>query len=409
MDDIESQIGPGKIKSPPPPAPVTAEPEEVVPKPLDQTAPAPLSTESGSIGEQTTDTRGSGTGELPPEPQESETGVLPPEPAADTGEPPVRTNGNIGDNYFSEFEKIGFSRWPASRIPIQVYIQPISKAKGFRPEFADILKQAFTEWAAAIPSVPIEFVSDPTFSQIYCTWTDNKADLVHDMEGGHTELGLDGQGIMHVDLKIYTLSRKDESPLSVNYIRRVALHEAGHSLGISGHSPEEGDVMFATTNPKDDVAAALSSRDKNTLVALYSKKLTASDLLNPAKTQVGLDTKSPKVRAIQLNNEASAAIQQQKMDVAKDKLAEAYKLDPTNRVICDNLGAIYANFGSMAAVSRNAPLASTYYKMALPYLEKGSNRTALMQVLSNYAQVLRMMNKQQELNAIEAKLRALKQ
>jgi len=45
----------------------------------------------------------------------------------------------------------------------------------------------------------------------------------------------------------------------------VMLHEMGHALGLGGHSPTKGDVMFPSVG-----ARALSERDRNTLRALYA-------------------------------------------------------------------------------------------------------------------------------------------
>jgi hypothetical protein len=48
-------------------------------------------------------------------------------------------------------------------------------------------------------------------------------------------------------------------------VRRVAAHEIGHSLGLFQHSPDPGDLMYAT--PLVDVP---STRDRNTASYLYS-------------------------------------------------------------------------------------------------------------------------------------------
>jgi len=46
---------------------------------------------------------------------------------------------------------------------------------------------------------------------------------------------------------------------------RVAAHELGHSLGLFQHSPDPGDLMYATP-----VVGVPSTRDRNTANYLYS-------------------------------------------------------------------------------------------------------------------------------------------
>jgi hypothetical protein len=53
-------------------------------------------------------------------------------------------------------------------------------------------------------------------------------------------------------------------------VRLVVIHEVGHTLGLWGHSPEPGDIMFQTIgDPSERVATGISARDKETLRLLY--------------------------------------------------------------------------------------------------------------------------------------------
>ena len=316
-------------------------------------------------------------------------------------------NPPSADNYITEIEKNGLTRWDKTRFPVKIYIEQTSSAKGFRPEFASILTQAFKDWGKSISSVPMEFVTSPTYAQISCVWTDNKADLMSNLEGGNTIVVPDDLGIMHVDMKILTVPPKEFNTIPSNFMRRVALHEVGHALGLAGHSPAASDIMFGTIYPKDE-ACNLSARDEKTLVALYTMDIAAGQKLDASKTAITGDMKNPKVKAMALNNEAAIALKGMRMDVAEAKLKEAYKLDPTNKTVSSNLGAIYANLGTFASMARNFPLASQYYKQAVPLLESSNNKTALMQVLSNYAQILQGSNNAVELKNIQSKLQRLR-
>jgi predicted Zn-dependent protease len=311
------------------------------------------------------------------------------------------------ESYISEVEKVGIARWDRARYPLKIYIEPASKAKGFRPEFVSILTQAFKDWGKMIPSVPMQFVDNPTFSQISCTWTDNKADLMSSMEGGNTVVVPDDLGILHADMKILTTPPTQFPSMPNNFVRHVALHEVGHALGISAHSSQSGDIMYGIIYPKDE-SRSLSSRDQKTLLALYTMSIKPGQRLDPAKTGIAGDASNPKVRALKLNNESAEAMKAFRMDVAEGKLKEAHKLDPSNKMITGNLGAIYANLGAIAGMARNFPLATQYFKQAIPLLESSNNKPALGQVLTNYAQILQGTNNTVELKNVQAKLQSLR-
>ena len=53
-------------------------------------------------------------------------------------------------------------------------------------------------------------------------------------------------------------------------IHQVMLHEMGHALGLAGHSPSDQDIMGAPPRPE---VSGLSSRDRNTLKALYARPI----------------------------------------------------------------------------------------------------------------------------------------
>ncbi|MBX9694780.1 MAG: matrixin family metalloprotease [Cyanobacteria bacterium] len=313
----------------------------------------------------------------------------------------------VGDNYLASIKQSGLTKWPASRMPLKIYIEQKSTVPGFSPTFPGILKKAFEDWQSASEKlVTIQFVNSIPGASIVCTWTNKKEEMLTVNEGGNAYVVPDADGIMSADLKILTLI--PEQGNKDFYMRHVALHEAGHTLGITGHSDNSNDIMFGTITSADK-QADLTSRDKDTLLALYTTSATelAQSKIDTSK-EIASTSKSPKIQAFQLNNEAARDIQEQKFDQAIKKLETAHKLDPTNRFVQANLGAMYANLGTVSGMSMNVPQALQYYKKAIPLLEGGGNRTALIQVLENYSKLLRALNQTAELKAIEQKLAKLK-
>ncbi len=313
----------------------------------------------------------------------------------------------VGENYLATIGQSGLTRWPASRMPLKVYIEPKSTVQGFSPTFPGILKKAYQEWQDTSEKlITIQFVDSRQAANIVCTWTDKQDEMLTDKEGGNAYVVPDPEGILTADLKILTLvpSGCDKDL----YMQHVALHEAGHTLGLTGHSENSNDIMYGTITNADKVSD-LTDRDKNTLLALYTTSAAeiAKKKVDTAKEYTST-SKNPKVQAFQLNNEAARDMQEQKFEQATKKLETAHKLDPSNRYVQANLGAMYANLGSVAGMTMNLPQALQYYKKAVPLLESGGNKAALIQVLENYAQILKVFNQPVELKAIEQKIAKLK-
>jgi hypothetical protein len=57
--------------------------------------------------------------------------------------------------------------------------------------------------------------------------------------------------------------------LSEDQVEWIALHEIGHALGMRGHSPIPGDLMYEIVRDRLTVAEGLSTEDVNSFVSLY--------------------------------------------------------------------------------------------------------------------------------------------
>ncbi|MGE0265447.1 MAG: matrixin family metalloprotease [Candidatus Obscuribacterales bacterium] len=378
MDNIEKEIKTDKPESESPPAPV---PESIEPEP----------------------------NETEPEPDEPGSADIPDKLKEETEPPEPKSPG--ADGYLALVDENGLARWPQDRMPVKIYIDQKSDLPHFKEEFPGMLQNAFKKWQDVCPDIlNIEFVQEKDQATIVCTWTEDRDQMMSLKEGGNTMVIPDEDGILSVDMKILTLPPPGNSVIPFNYMERVCLHEAGHALGLTGHSDQESDIMFGTVYP-DQRASELTERDRDTLSALYhlDRRTLMASRLDPAKEadQKALSSSNPKVKALAMSNMAVRALTDKQFDRAAKLLEDAHKLDPTNKLIAKNLGGVYANYGSIAAMTFNLPGACMYFKKSLPLLSLSGDREAQVQVLSNYVKVLRMLNQKAELEKMEKKLAEL--
>lgn len=161
-------------------------------------------------------------------------------------------------------------RFPTDHNPIKLYIDT-SQNDGFSYDLRYLITQAFQQWSNAGGS-PIRFQS----------WDDmNSADIIVRRTTASGQVGFDaagrtryedavnqeGQDMINKTFVRLTVSSYDGTSLSQadkNKLFNLALHEAGHALGIGGHSPSGLDIMYWKSP-----LLRLSDRDINTLRRIY--------------------------------------------------------------------------------------------------------------------------------------------
>jgi len=157
-------------------------------------------------------------------------------------------------------------RWQEERMPLRVYLPAPPPRFVSDPEAVhDAVRDGITDWSdAAGPGVPsFRFVDDPGDADIPIVWdseptSDFIAYCLYDVNAPQRRFGV---------ARILVTARRDgrEVPLEALYL--TVLHEMGHALGLAGHSPEAGDVMYRTSS----TSKGLTARDRETLRLLYSK------------------------------------------------------------------------------------------------------------------------------------------
>lgn len=180
----------------------------------------------------------------------------------------VESVGAPADNYLKELKGQLLS-WPASRMPIKVYVAPGNNVNGFKPSFDRVLRTSFKEWSEASQGlVSFQFVDKPAEANLTCTWLGDAGSLRNRAEAGETNISADSKGICQGSIKLLTVPLMPALPVTENFLKQTCLHEIGHALGFGGHTNNPSDVMFFTVRFIDK-EPQLGLRDSRSVQMLY--------------------------------------------------------------------------------------------------------------------------------------------
>ncbi|HEY9790304.1 MAG TPA: matrixin family metalloprotease [Candidatus Obscuribacterales bacterium] len=167
----------------------------------------------------------------------------------------------------------GVYHWQENKMPIKVCISSGAGVPGFRPQFAGMVRHAFSTWAAASgDKLSWKEVKSPSEADVNVGWTDQVTQRATGTEAGETNAYTQlnkatGQGIIY-GAKMSLLTELPEKQFTDNDMAKTILHETGHALGLQGHSPVRTDIMYYAINA--DQQPALTSRDEATMAHLYA-------------------------------------------------------------------------------------------------------------------------------------------
>lgn len=160
--------------------------------------------------------------------------------------------------------------WPGSRLPVRYYADT-------RSSMRSLVESAIGSWESQLlyGEFAGELVSDSTAADVIVRWSDSVPPDVPPDPGapvfacdGVTTFQLDSAGTAVAE-PIRTLIRittaQAYTPAQVSAcLRRVTIHELGHTLGLLQESANPLDVMYGAVE-----VAAPSGRDRQTVEVLY--------------------------------------------------------------------------------------------------------------------------------------------
>lgn len=176
-------------------------------------------------------------------------------------------------DYLAEMVKSGTFRWTAGRMPLHVYIDDGAGVSAYRPQFKQIMRDAFNAWMqAAGGKLSWVEVSDPRRADIVTTWSDSISVRNGQLEAGRTTAvtqtdRYSGERSL-VAAEVRILTRIGPKVFSDSEIRKTTLHEVGHALGLQGHSPVSSDIMYPSLSLNQ--VPYLQDRDASTISHLYA-------------------------------------------------------------------------------------------------------------------------------------------
>lgn len=162
-------------------------------------------------------------------------------------------------------------RWKRREMPLRIHLPAPPPGLVEEPEgVREVVRRGVTEWAGvAGPGLPrFRFVGSAGEADIPIVWEESPSGDWYVAHCIYAQTSIAGRfGVERV--LVTTRWRGERVPREILYL--VVLHEMGHALGLGGHSPHPGDIMYGERS--DALPQGLSPRDRETLRRLYTSPL----------------------------------------------------------------------------------------------------------------------------------------
>lgn len=251
-----------------------------------------------------------------------------------------------GDNYLGSTISAGkIVHWELSRMPLLVYVGSGAGVDGWSQDMQASVYSGIREWEAATNyKIRFKQVRDPGQANIKIRWQRN---FNHGKVGENPFESI-GDTIVRSDVTIATHIDPNGPVLNSSEIKQIATHEIGHALGLQGHSPYEGDIMYYMMNPAQ--SGVPTARDKKTVALLYriQADVTNNTVGSTAQASQFYDNLKQAEKKVGSSDLQSAIVDYQK----------ALKLKPNSPDLLYNIGVAYSKL-------KQNDQAMNYYRKAL--------------------------------------------
>jgi tetratricopeptide (TPR) repeat protein len=332
---------------------------------------------------------------------------------------------NSPDDYLADATRFRIARWASDRMPIKVFIKDGTGVPGYKPEYADLLKQGFSKWADASGNkLKFSYVNDEAGADIACSWTNDPTHVIAKCEGGQSLLSTDSQGLNKVDLRLATTAKLGGTEFSFpdDAEQRAELHLVGHALGLIGHSQNPEDIM-ALDSGSSPAQTILSPRDMNSLERLYGldDAIVAQYPLDSTVPPLSGNPPCDGVRCELLKCRAATAIKEKHYTEGVRLLDAALAIAPNNLSVANEIVLAYTTLAKQAAAAGTPQIADEYFKKAQKCAEpftSGSSLDAfvhshlkgsLKDCLQEYLSFLESQNRKAEARLVLSHIRSLEQ
>jgi hypothetical protein len=183
--------------------------------------------------------------------------------ALDPADAWARLSTNAAGTYIGDIlhERAAVARWGDRRAdPIRLWIAEGNALEAWQPTDAETVRDAFDEWVTIGLPVRFVLVRDSTSADVRVTWVRDFSEPIN----GRTVWTRDANFWIHGADVVLALHHRHGPRLDSAQLRAIALHEAGHVLGLD-HAAQAEHIMSAQVR-----ARSLTDADRATARLLYS-------------------------------------------------------------------------------------------------------------------------------------------